>query len=456
MSNLGTRQRLETGLRIDPRLVLSSHLLQLAQAELEQAIEAELAENPALEKFQDDSEPIQDDQILRSIAPGELRHWGEDYEYHRSAPQEDETPDWTDLTPDTPALRDHLIAQVLPRLPKRLYPLATYVVDSLNEKGYLEEPDEEIALTTNCSLEDVLTVVQALQACEPAGIGAHNLTECLLLQLRDPESMEQRLARVVLRTRMDDFLARKTMRIARRFGVMPDVVEAAFLEITQLTPFPGEAFRHGPSTRQRRVAGAAPDLVITRSDVGWCVEVRGPDPTSLHISRPYRQREEELRTASKDLRDERRHIQHYVQRANDFISGIQQRRQTLRSIGEYLLREQASFMNTGSYQYLQPLTRTHMASQLGLHESTVSRATADKFVQIPTGAVVSFDVFFKPALRIQKMIEEILASENPENPLSDDRIAELLRHQGVNVARRTVNKYRDRTKLLSSRKRRTA
>jgi RNA polymerase sigma-54 factor len=135
---------------------------------------------------------------------------------------------------------------------------------------------------------------------------------------------------------------------------------------------------------------------------------------------------------------------------------LEQRRNTLQKIGEYLLDKQANFLNTGSYQFLQPLTRSRMAHDIGLHESTVSRATSDKFVQIPTGALVNFDVFFKPALRVQKMIEEILSTENPDNPLSDDRIAEILAHQGIQVARRTVNKYRDRTKFLSSRKRHTA
>ena len=103
-----------------------------------------------------------------------------------------------------------------------------------------------------------------------------------------------------------------------------------------------------------------------------------------------------------------------------------------------------------------PLTRSQMAKDLGVHESTISRATSDKFVQIGNGEVISFDVFFKPALRVQKMIEDILALENPSDPMSDERIAEILAQKGVVIARRTVNKYRDKTKLLSSRKRRFA
>jgi RNA polymerase sigma-54 factor len=125
-------------------------------------------------------------------------------------------------------------------------------------------------------------------------------------------------------------------------------------------------------------------------------------------------------------------------------------------LGNFLLQHQLGFIATGDYKFLVPLTRSHIARTLGVHESTISRATADKFVQIGNGEVISFEVFFKPALRIQKMIEEILATENPSNPLSDERISEMLAEQGVVVARRTVNKYRDKTKLLSSRKRRFA
>lgn len=453
---LGTRQRLEQTVRIDPRVVLSSQLLQLSQPELEQAIEAELAENPALERLQDELEPVQDEQILKSVAPAELKNRGDDYERLRSVSGDDEVTDWTDLAAGAPNLRDHLVAQLLPQLPPRLANLATYVIESLNSRGYLEEPDEEIALATGASLEEVQTVVYLLRKCEPLGIGARNLTECLLLQLQHAETVEERLARAILRSSFEDFLSRRTMRIARRYGVMPDLVEAAFGAITELTPYPGEAFAWTPTARSSKVSPASPDLVISRTEAGWTVDVLGPDPTAIYVSRSYRERSEQLKDGGSDAKDERRHVQTYVQRARDFISCLEQRRKTLRAIGEYLLREQAGFMNTGSFQFLRPLTRSQMATDLQIHESTVSRATADKFVQIPGGTVVSFDVFFKPALRVQKMIEEILADENPDDPLSDDRIAEMLAERGVRIARRTVNKYRDRTKLLSSRKRKSA
>ena len=125
-------------------------------------------------------------------------------------------------------------------------------------------------------------------------------------------------------------------------------------------------------------------------------------------------------------------------------------------VGRYLLEKQQGFVATGDYQFLVPMTRSQLAKDLDSHESTVSRATAGKFVQIATGEVVSFEVFFKPALRVQKLIEEILESEDPESPLSDESIAKMLEKQGIKVARRTVNKYRDRKKLLSSRHRKSA
>jgi RNA polymerase sigma-54 factor len=455
-NSLGTRTRIDASARIDPKLVLISQLLQLSQTGLEQVIEAELAENPALEWLQDEPEPVDPEPVARQLLQehGGLR--SEDYESRRSSHDSDDETDWTELTPDAPSLHDHLIAQLLPTVAPSLRTLAHYVVDSLNARGYLDEPDEEIALAANASIEDVQIVVSKLQQCEPAGIGARNLQECLLLQLRDAERLEEKLARAILRSRIDDFVARRTMRLARRYGVLPDVIEAAFAQITELTPYPAEGFSVVRFHRPPRPATASPDIVVTRSDSGFLVEVRGPDPSDLTISRSYRERQEQLKRAGQDHRDEKRHVQHYVQRAVDFVSGVAQRRMTLCAIGEYLVREQAGFMNTGSFQYLRPLTRSQMASDLGLHESTVSRATSEKFVQIPTGSIVAFDVFFKPALRVQKMIEEILSRENPDNPLSDDRIAEMLAQQGVHVARRTVNKYRDRTKLLSSRKRRSA
>jgi RNA polymerase sigma-54 factor len=316
---------------------------------------------------------------------------------------------------------------------------------------------EEVALATNSSMEEAEAVLRVLQSCEPAGVGARNLRECLLLQLRDAATYEHKLARKIVRECMDEFVARRTSVISRKFRVLPGVVESAFDIILSLNPFPGENFVVSNSfVATTKSVGVTPDLKMSRTDQGWSIDVLGPDPSALRVSRSYNRRLRELDIMRNAPKDEKRHLGSQVQRANDFISCVEQRRLTMRKIGEYLVLHQPGFISTGQYQFLQPLTRCKMANEIGIHESTVSRATMDKFVQIANGEVVAFEVFFKPALRVQKMIEEILATENPANPLSDDTIAKMLAKKGVVVARRTVNKYRDRTKLLSSRKRRTA
>lgn len=456
----GFRQnvRIETGtqLRVDPRVVLASQVLQLTQHELEQLIETELQENPALERLQDDHEPIDEESILRTVAPQELRPGSEDQEFRRSLPN-DEQLDWLDLASSTTSLWEHLQASLLPGLPEGLKECGAYMIGCVNEKGYLDSPLEEIALQTGVSLEQAEQVLKVLQGCEPAGVGARDIRECLLLQLRNSETIEEQLARAILKTMMDEFVGRRVNRICRRFRVVPELVEAAFAEILALNPFPGEGFTVSRCTvRESRSMGVVPDLVLKHSEQGWEIDVRGSDPMSLAVSRGYQVRFAKAQAGERVDPDEKRHVSTYVNRARDFLTAMQQRRKTLRRIGEYLVEHQGSFVSTGSYQFLRPLTRSNMAKDLGLHESTISRATMGKFVQICNSEVISFDVFFKPALRVQKMIEEILANENPENPLSDETIAQMLAKRGVTVARRTVNKYRDRTKLLSSRKRRSA
>ncbi len=449
--------RVETGLRVDPRVVLSSQILQLTTQELEQAIETELNENPALERLQDDYEPIAEEAILKAVAPQELRPSSEDAEFRRSLPNDDAPPDWTDLTSTSTSLIEHLRAQLLPMLKTEHRGLGEYLIESISEKGYLDTTLEEVALATGVSLDDAEAALAKLQECEPAGVGARDLKECLLLQLRDARSIEEQLARAIVRSHMDEFINRRAGKISRRFKVLPAVVEEAFAVILDLSPFPGECFYASSHMgRDSRSIGITPDLILTRTEQGWEVEVKGAEPTSLTINRAYDQKNQAALNGSRMEADEKRHVQTYVQRANDFISSLQQRRKTLRKIGEYLIEHQTSFVSTGSYQFLRSLTRSLMAKELGIHESTVSRATMGKFVQIANGDVVAFDVFFKPALRVQKMIEEILRAEDPEKPLSDEQIAKMLSRKGVDVARRTVNKYRDRTKLLSSRKRRSA
>lgn len=453
---LRTSARLENQLRLDPRVLVTSQLMQLASTELEQAIDAELAENPALERLDDSPDWQDSDSLWRSIAPSQLQPDSSDREFHRSVPTEDAS-DWTDFAEAATSVTDHLVAQILSSLPQSLHELGCYLCEALDDRGFLTVPDEEIALATNQSLEDVERAKLALKRCEPRGVGASDVRECLLLQLQVPETLEQALARRMLKSGFDDFLNRRTLRLSRRYGVMPEVVEAAYDEIRSLNPFPLEGYHQAGPVRNVRSTQVTAELVIQRTEAGWSVQVMGPEPLDFRVNPAYQRRDRELAGRIRpDLRDERRHLRTYVDRAQTFIGALGQRRETLRKMGQYLVERQIGFISTGRHEFLRPLTRAEISTAIGVHESTISRATNGKFLQIATGEVVSFEVFFKPALKVQKMIEEILATENPERPLSDERITEILAQKGVEVARRTVNKYRDRTRLLSSHRRRMA
>jgi RNA polymerase sigma-54 factor len=456
--NIGYRtgQRLDTGLRVDPKLLLSSQVLQLTQQELEQMITTELSENPALERVASEDDPLTDRMIEKGVAGRDLKPRGDDREMWRSLPQDDDTPSWIELTSSTLSLRDHVGGQLLSSVPKELRHVGEYLVGCLNDNGYLYEPVEEIALASSCTIEEAQLVIDQLRQCDPSGVGANGIQDSLLLQLRQHDSIEGKIARKIVRDYLDLFTNGKHLKLAKKFNVTPDVIQIVFDLILACTPFPGESFYSSSNTSEARLPAIQPDIVLSRTEQGWEISVKGPSSIEFSLNGYYKKRLEELQEDRRKDKDERRHISHFVERASSFIECLDQRYRTMMRIGQYLIEKQVGFVSTGDAAFLVPLTRTILAHDLKLHESTISRATQSKFVQLPTGETVSFDVFFKPALRIQKMIEEILATENPDNPLSDEGIAQILATKGVIVARRTVNKYRDRTKLLSSRKRRAA
>ena len=459
-NRVGARQTVKasTTARVDPKVVLVSKVLQLNQSDLVDAVERELDENPALERIDEPDDPITDEDVLRAVAPAELKNTSVDYEATRSLPAESaEQTDWVDLTPSCDTLWDHLRAQLEPNTGPSQMMLLEYIVGSVNERGYLTCTVEDAALDCRSSLEDAEEMLVRLQACEPAGVGASNLRESLILQLRDAESESERMARFMLKSCWDELVARDAKAIQRKFKVDPETVEQAFEEILKLRPFPGEGYAvHSHPTLSSKSAPATPDITIELDEAGWVIEVLGPTPLNLRVNRSYLRRQEELGHMGRPPRDEKRHVDEFVGRARLFQEALEQRRQLMGAMGKYLVENQGGFVSTGDYQFLKPLTRSKLAKDLQVHESTISRATNGKFCRLPNGELVAFEVFFKPALRIQKMIEEILSCENPSSPLSDERIREILAKKGVKVARRTVNKYRTRNKQLSSRQRRSA
>lgn len=433
-----------------PLTILKSELLTLSADELDAALQRELDENPALERIDDASDPT-----LQQLGDGPWPvgpHRGEAFESNRFGRADDDSvPDWQEIAGTEDDVLAHLEAQLLPPLPARLRPVGEYYLGSLDARGYLQTTVEDAANDMGVSWEDANLVLERLHACEPAGVGARTLRECLLLQLRQPESLNEQLARQILEAHFDDFVARRIKSLCRKLGALPRVVEAACDLITNLSPFPLDLERRASGT----AAAAREDLIIERTDAGWQVRTLGIEPECLHISRAYEERLQPSQRGALD-RSERQHIEQSVARAHHFIEALRHRRHVLLRIGAFLVERHSGFLATGDQRFLDPHPKAVLAQALGVHESTISRATKGKFVRIATGETIPFTVFFKAASKVQRMIEEILSTENPASPLSDQQVANLLAERGVRVARRTVNKYRDAARLLSSRRRRTA
>ncbi|MCH8274649.1 MAG: RNA polymerase factor sigma-54 [Armatimonadetes bacterium] len=459
--NLNRESRLEqrAGLRVDPKIVTASRILQLQRYELEQAIRQELNDNPALERLDDEPEVFDEDELIKDLTGEADLTPSEEFDtYPDRAVNSDGQMDWVEFLVAPVSLQHHLEAQMLPAVGPERVALARHVMDCVNPNGYLDLPVEEIALLANADLDETREVVEALQACDPPGVGAADLRECLALQLRHPEDDADRVARAVVMDHWDALLSNRPGVVARRLRVQRSLAEEAFERISNLKPYPGEAFLSDSAAyRPEHAASVEPDVLYRRDETGTRIEIRGSDASEFALNRWYKERYRLLRSEPHRMTpEERKHVKEYVGRAVNFIRGVHQRKVTLLKIGSYLLKEQAGFISTGSYRFLKALTRVQVARAVGLHESTVSRATMGKFVQLDNGETVAFEVFFKPALRIQKMIEEILLQENPSRPLSDRQISEILKERGVKVARRTVTKYREQIRLLSSHRRRTA
>ena len=346
--------------------------------------------------------------------------------------------------------------------------VAEYLVDSLDDRGYLQINIDEACAVLRVPCGMITEGVERLQNCDPPGIGARDLRECLLLQMRhlheeNGEEAYDTVAFRIITDHWDTLIQHRHSFLARRLGVPHKRIETAIAYIQTLKPNPAASFRvpwdHTQNGQSRSIRA---DVIIRRSTgIGFVVEVLGFDNTSLQINPYYRGLYEAIRAsrtsgeAPRDgttrlSADHQKHVVAYVERANMFLKNLQQRRRTIQKITQALIECQQGFLETGQRSFLRPLTRTRLAKMVEMHESTVSRALLYKYVQLPTQEVVSFDIFFENAVTIKGTIASLIAEEAAETPLSDQAIVDVLNERGMNVARRTVVKYREEMRIPAS------
>jgi|UniRef100_A0A7C3SKR9 RNA polymerase sigma-54 factor len=367
--------------------------------------------------------------------------------------EERETPAFENLNAQKTTLKSHLMWQLrMAKLDQDGERLGTLIIGNLDNDGYLRADLGEIATEAGCDPSEAEQVLQVIQSFDPAGVAARNLKECLLLQLTAREIQNPVVAAIV-ENHLPNLGNRNYQAIARDLKVpLQEVVQAANI-IASLDPKPGRQFD------AEDPAYISPDVHVQKVGDEYVITLNDDGLPKLRINRFYL---EAMRNPEKLSESARQYIQKHLDNALWFIRSINQRQRTLYKVTESIVRFQRDFLEHGLSQ-LKPLTLRQVAEDVQMHESTVSRVTTNKYIHTPQG-VLDMKYFFNSGLNlglgdqiasesVKEKIRQIVQSENPENPLSDQEIADILRKEDVIIARRTVAKYRGMLGVLPSSKR---
>ncbi|HOX39093.1 MAG TPA: RNA polymerase factor sigma-54 [Candidatus Brocadiia bacterium] len=481
----GLQQRMEQRLTLAPQIIQSIEILQLPLMELQGKVQQELIENPILEETP--SAPSAEASAEASVgavadgadaAPGKTERQDDSADakreslrdmvdywdsvsqlqggYRRSeAPEKDAKLEAFENTPAPPeTLREHLIKQLaLLRLKQEVLCAAENIAANLDERGYLAYPLEEIiaAMETPVSPEVGEEALRIIQSLEPRGVGARNLGECLLIQL-DVELPDYELCRRIIAGHLDDLMQNRLPKVAKDLDVDIDTLKSSLETISRLNPRPSSSFISG------EVQYISPDVAVEEVDGKFEVMVQDASLPRLGFCAHY------LKQLSRPDLDERTraYMQKKFESAKHLIEAIEQRRMTLQKVSTTIVEHQEDFLRKG-IRHLKPLKMQEVADVVGVHVSTVSRAISNKYVQTPQG-VLPLRQFFTGGTQnadggveswdaIRDKLQGIIDKEDKANPLSDDEIADMLSSGGLEVARRTIAKYRKIMNIPSSRQR---
>lgn len=351
------------------------------------------------------------------------------------------------------SLQEHLIQQAqLADLDEEHTTAINFLIGSLDDRGYLSSNISDLALLARLPLRVMQEAHDVLKTLDPAGIGASDLQDCLLIQLQ-AQGRADSLAATIIRDQFPLLLRRRIPEIAKRVGAHIDDVQDALEEISNLDPAPGR--RYGEDTNQV----ITPDVQVEKDSGKWVVNLNNEYIPRLRISNVYK----EIIARGKLSKQEKEYIQEKMRSGKFLITSIEQRQQTIEKITRSILDFQNDFFEEGLSK-LRPLTMTQVADAVGVHETTVSRAIAGKYIKTPHG-VFPLKYFFTPGYNssggeslsnttIKDMIATIIEEEDPAKPLSDQAVVNLLAQKDIKIARRTVAKYREELGILPTNLRR--
>ena len=460
-------------LALTPQLQQAIKLLQLSTLDLQQAIEETLESNPLLER-EEDGDSHEETQSSQSdvdfttpvAEPNSADELPVDTRWEDLMPSSAPPPSspdgemgqFADRDAEPETLHDQLHWQLnLTRFSVTDHMIATAFIDAVDANGRLTQTPEEIldALRDpEIELDEVLAVLHRLQHFEPTGIFASDLRECLLLQLRqmDEEVPHRNTAGAIANRHLESIATADPRQLSRRLRTTPEDVIGALNLIRSLDPTPGASV--GESTTEYII----PDVFVLRKDGHWRVELNPDIAPKLRINALYSELVGQTGSAS-----DKSYVRENLQEAKFFMTSLHNRNETLLKVASKIVEHQREFLELGE-EAMKPLILADIAQQIGMHESTVSRATTRKYMHTPRG-IYELKFFFsshvatteggeRSSTAIKALIKKLVQGENTKKPLSDNKLGVLLEEQGIIVARRTVAKYREQLNIPPSNERR--
>ena len=461
----GLRLEMNQKLMMTPELRQAIAILQMSAMELSDVIAEEILENPILEIAEKDGDSSDHTDQAEQMDHSEELHenkqlddyfdWADYFSNGMEKKSEqvvaDEKRPFEAFLKNNVSLHEHLELQlhlaVRDEVSKKV---GNYLLGCIDDNGYLCSTVEEAALALGVSTDTVAEVLTLIQTFDPLGVGARNLQECLTLQL-EQKGIESPLVKAIIANYLPDVAAGRYKIIAEKLGCTPSDIQQGVDIIRTLDPKPGRAFGKDESTY------ITPDITVERINGKYVILVNDTNTPKLMINPYYR------RVAMDADNESRKFLEGRMNSAVWLIKSIEQRRRTLYNVMEAIISLQKDFFDHGS-KFLRPLIMKQVSEQIEVHESTVSRAIANKYVATPHG-LVSLRSFFSTAVhnstggqdvastKVKQKIKELIAGESSTDPFSDQTLGDILCQHGIKISRRTVAKYREELGIASSAKR---
>ncbi len=469
------QMKLSQQLVMTPQLQQAIKLLQLSRLELQDIVRQELEENPVLDESAELEEVKEPDPLEANEKEAELKEEGELFKevkagedtlhemdwatyldsYNFSSGEhyyddDDDRPSYENLLTKKATLVDHLMWQLnMARFSETEQEIGSEIIGNIDDDGYFRASVSDIALSCGVEEPNVEAVLQRIQEFDPMGVGARDLRECLMLQIRQL-GMSGSIIESLLSDYLKELETRKYRQIAKALGVNVEEVFAATKIIASLDPKPGRQFS------QDEVHYISPDIFVYKVGDDLVVVLNDEGMPNIRINPLYTG--DGRSGASSDQKAEE-YISDKMRSALWLIKSIHQRQRTIYKVAKSIVKYQREFLEKG-IEYLKPLVLRDIAEDIGMHESTISRVTTNKYMQTPQG-LLEMKFFFNSGIStiegdaiasesVKNKIKEILDSEDLRKPLSDQRIAEILSTHNITIARRTVTKYREMMKIGSS------